>query len=150
MNLGDLYKMTGEMILHGGLTLIMQEVVMTEKALQGTRLSFDQVLYHGLNKQPIVTLSSTELDFIAVVSCACQAVWLRNILYKLGQTHNQITVITCHNKPIIKLSMNAVMHGRCKFIDVRFYFLWTWLKMDFVSFKYMLSMCVDPMIVSCF
>ncbi|KAL6183212.1 hypothetical protein ACLB2K_044623 [Fragaria x ananassa] len=31
-------------------------------------------------KQPIVTLSTTEAEFVAVVSCACQAMWMRKIL----------------------------------------------------------------------
>ncbi|XP_070024882.1 secreted RxLR effector protein 161-like [Nicotiana sylvestris] len=31
-------------------------------------------------KQPIVTLSSTEAEFVAATTCACQAVWLRRIL----------------------------------------------------------------------
>ncbi|GKV03282.1 hypothetical protein SLEP1_g15614 [Rubroshorea leprosula] len=31
-------------------------------------------------KQPIVTLSTTEAEFVAATSCACQAIWLRRIL----------------------------------------------------------------------
>ena len=34
-------------------------------------------------KQPIVTLSSTEAEFVAATSCACQAIWLRRILKEL-------------------------------------------------------------------
>ena len=36
-------------------------------------------------KQPIVSLSSTEAEFIAAASCACQAVWLKRVLGKLSQ-----------------------------------------------------------------
>ena len=35
-------------------------------------------------KQPIVTLSTTEAEFIAAASSACQAVWLRRILEQLN------------------------------------------------------------------
>jgi len=31
-------------------------------------------------KQPLVTLSTTEAEFVAAASCACQALWLRYIL----------------------------------------------------------------------
>lgn len=35
-------------------------------------------------KQPVVTLSTTEAEFIAAASSACQAVWLRRILERLS------------------------------------------------------------------
>lgn len=34
-------------------------------------------------KQPIVTLSTAEAEFVAAASCACQALWLREILEEL-------------------------------------------------------------------
>lgn len=74
-------------------------------------------------KQPVVTLSTTEVEFIVAASCACQAIWVRRILEKLGQTQEKCTVIFCDNSSTIKLSKNHVMHGRSKHIDVRFHFL---------------------------
>jgi len=35
-------------------------------------------------KQTIVTLSTIEVEFIAVVGCACQATWMTRILKELG------------------------------------------------------------------
>jgi glycine/D-amino acid oxidase-like deaminating enzyme len=74
-------------------------------------------------KQPIVTLSTTEAEFVAAASCVCQGMWLRSILQQLGQTQRKGIVIFCDNSSSIKLSKNPVMHGRCKHIDVRYYFL---------------------------
>jgi hypothetical protein len=74
-------------------------------------------------KQPIVTLSTTEAEFVSAASCACQGVWLRNILDYLKLKQQESTVIYCDNSSSIKLSKNLVMHGRCKHIDVRFHFL---------------------------
>ncbi|TXG51085.1 hypothetical protein EZV62_023609 [Acer yangbiense] len=74
-------------------------------------------------KQPVVTLSTTEAEFVAAASCACQVVWMRRILEKLGHTQGDSTTIFCDNSSTIKLSKNPVMHGRSKHIDVRFHFL---------------------------
>ena len=74
-------------------------------------------------KQPVVTLSTTEAEFIAVASGACQVVWLRRILKSLNQKQNGPILVYCDNVSTIKLSRNPVMHGRSKHIDVRFHFL---------------------------
>nr|KYP66580.1 Retrovirus-related Pol polyprotein from transposon TNT 1-94 [Cajanus cajan] len=74
-------------------------------------------------KQPIVTLSTTEVEFIAAAGCAYQAVWMRRVLKELGYKQEGSTVIKCDNCSTINLSKNPVMHGRSKHIDVRFHFL---------------------------
>lgn len=74
-------------------------------------------------KQPVVTLSTTEAEFIAAASCACQGIWMRRVLDKLGCNQSKCTAIFCDNSSTIKLSRNPVMHGRSKHIDVRFHFL---------------------------
>ncbi|TYH25726.1 hypothetical protein ES288_A03G192300v1 [Gossypium darwinii] len=72
-------------------------------------------------KQPVVSLSPTKAEFIDAASCACQTIWLRRVLEKLGQNHEASTVL-CDSSSTIKLSKNPVMH-RTKHIDVRFHFL---------------------------
>lgn len=74
-------------------------------------------------KQPIVTLSTTEAEFVAATSCASQAIWLRNILAELNFKQQKGTIIYCDNSSAIKLSKNPVLHGRSKHIDVKFHFL---------------------------
>ncbi|CAM8981023.1 unnamed protein product [Rhodiola kirilowii] len=74
-------------------------------------------------KQQIVSLSTTEAEFIAGASCACQAVWLRRILGELKFPQVEATAIYCDNNSAIKLSKNPVLHGRSKHIDVRYHFL---------------------------
>ena len=74
-------------------------------------------------KQPMVSLSTTEAEFIAAASCACQAIWLRRVLEKLGQKQEEAVTVFCDSNSAIKLSKNPVMHGRTKHIDVRFHFL---------------------------
>ncbi|CAL5326432.1 unnamed protein product [Camellia sinensis] len=74
-------------------------------------------------KQPIVTLSTTETEFVAAAACASQAVWMKRILEKLSLEESKCTTILCDNSSTIKLSKNPVLYGRSKHIDVRFHFL---------------------------
>jgi hypothetical protein len=90
-------------------------------------------------KQAIVTLSTTEAEFVAAASCACQAVWLGRILEQLKQAQMNGTVIFCDNTSSIKLSKNPVMHGRCKHIDVRYHFLRDLTKDGAVEMKFCTS-----------
>ena len=82
-----------------------------------------RVVSWSSRKQPVVTLSTMRAEFIQVASCACQGVWLRRILEKLGHVQGVCTTIYCDNSSAIKLSRNPVLHGRSKHIDVRFHFL---------------------------
>ena len=74
-------------------------------------------------KQPIVTLSTTEVDFVAASACPSQAIWLRNILTELHFNQQEATQIYCDNRYNIKLSIYYVFHGRSKHIDVRCHYL---------------------------
>lgn len=74
-------------------------------------------------KQQIVTLSTTEAEFVAAAACASQAIWLRRLLEELGFHQNSPTPVYCDNTSAIKLSKNPVLHGRSKHIDVRYHFL---------------------------
>ena len=87
-------------------------------------------------KQPIVTLSTTEAEFVAAAACSCQAVWMRRILRQLGYEGNGNTAIFCDNSSAIKLSKNPVMHGRSKHLDVRFYFLRELSQEGVIQLKY--------------
>ena len=44
-------------------------------------------------KQPIVTLSTREVEYIAATSTACQAVWIRRIMTDLMQDQEGATKI---------------------------------------------------------
>jgi hypothetical protein len=87
-------------------------------------------------KQPIVTLSSTEAEFVSAASCSCQCIWLRNVLKHLHMEQSGCTFINCDNSSSIKLSKNPVMHGRCKHIDVRYHFLRDLCKDGVIELKY--------------
>ncbi|XXG87673.1 hypothetical protein AAC387_Pa11g2303 [Persea americana] len=74
-------------------------------------------------KQPIVMLSTTEAEFVAAASCACQVVWMRRILKNSNLIQGDDTTFFCDNSSTVELSKNPMLHGRSKHIDVRFHFL---------------------------
>ena len=73
-------------------------------------------------KQSIVTLSSTEAEFVVSAASVCQEMWMKRVLRNLMHTQDSSTIIMCDNSSTIKLSKNPVMHGRSKHIRVCFHF----------------------------
>ncbi|XP_050908121.1 uncharacterized mitochondrial protein AtMg00810 [Lathyrus oleraceus] len=73
-------------------------------------------------KQSVVSLSTTEAEFISVAACVAQSIWMMRILESLGVKQSKC-IIFCDNSSTIKLSKNPVMHGKSKHIHVRFHFL---------------------------
>ena len=84
-------------------------------------------------KQPVVTLSTTEAEFVATAFCAYQCIWMRRVLEKIGHSQSKCTTIMCDNSSTIKLSKNSIMHGRSKHIDARFHFLRDFTKEEVVK-----------------
>ncbi|XP_045831624.1 secreted RxLR effector protein 161-like [Trifolium pratense] len=90
-------------------------------------------------KQPIVTLYTTEAEYVAASHCACQCIWLKSVLKHLKIGQGNTTMIYCGNSSSIKLSKNPIMHGRCKHIDVRFHFLRNLAREGIVELKHCTS-----------
>ncbi|KAJ4813156.1 polyprotein [Rhynchospora pubera] len=74
-------------------------------------------------KQPIVTLSTCEAEYVAASSCVCHALWLRKLLKEMNFARDKPTEIRVDNKSAIELAKNPVHHERSKHIDVRFHFI---------------------------
>lgn len=62
-------------------------------------------------------------EYVAVATCACQAIGMGRVLKENGYEQGDEMVLFCDNTSTIKLSKNAVMHGRSKHIRVRYHFL---------------------------
>jgi hypothetical protein len=74
-------------------------------------------------KQPIVSISFAEAEYVAATSASCQAVWLRRILKDMSHTKKDPTPILCDNTSAIALSKNHVFYKKRKHIDTRFHFI---------------------------
>lgn len=74
-------------------------------------------------KQPIVALSSTESEYIALALAGQEAVFLRNLLSEIGFNQSIPTVLSEDNQSCIALTKNPGNHKRTKHIDVKYHFL---------------------------
>lgn len=46
-------------------------------------------------KQPIVTLSATEAEYVAAATCACQVVWMGRVLKEIGYEQEEEMILLC-------------------------------------------------------
>ncbi|GKV41340.1 hypothetical protein SLEP1_g48885 [Rubroshorea leprosula] len=70
----------------------------------------DTAFTWSLKKQPIVTLSTCEAEYVALNSCVTHVVWLRNLLKELRVTQEGPTKIYVDNKSSIALAKNPQFH----------------------------------------
>lgn len=74
-------------------------------------------------KQEVLALSSSEAEYIAAASAACQTVWLRRLLTDLDNAEQEATTVFCDNKATITMTKNPAFHSRTKHIDIRYHFI---------------------------
>ncbi|XP_063939719.1 uncharacterized mitochondrial protein AtMg00810-like [Daucus carota subsp. sativus] len=74
-------------------------------------------------KQPIVTLSTCEVEYVSAASSVCHAIWLRRLLKMIHIPQEEATPIYVDNKSAIALAKNPVFHDRSKHIDTRYHYI---------------------------
>lgn len=74
-------------------------------------------------KEPVIALSSCEIEYIVASLCVCQAVWLMNLLEEMGNSEGETVTLLVDNVFAINLSKNLIAHGRSKHIEMRFHYL---------------------------
>lgn len=73
-------------------------------------------------RQPIVTLSSSEAEFVAANSACTSIKWMTDLLGEIGFELSE-SVLLMDNQPAIKMIMNPQLHMKTKHIDVRYKFI---------------------------
>lgn len=66
----------------------------------------------------MVALSSSEVEYVAVTSATCQAIWLRRLLIDVFYRQNDAT-----KHAMIAMTKNPAFHSRTKNIDIRYHFI---------------------------
>ena len=69
-------------------------------------------------KQAVVARSSTEAEYRAMASTACELIWLKGLLCDLGVSTTQSMSLFCDNQAAMHIASNPVFHERTKHIEV--------------------------------
>ena len=73
--------------------------------------------------QGLVTLSTTEAEFVAAVTAGQQIIWLRNLLSEFGYKFDGPSTLYMDNLSAISVAKNPEHHGWMKHLDLRFFWL---------------------------
>lgn len=74
-------------------------------------------------RQKIVTLSTTEAEYVAAATASKEAVWLRKLMKDLGCSNGNPICLFVDNQSAIKLVKNPEYHKRTKHIDIKYHFI---------------------------
>eukprot|EP00794_Sanderia_malayensis_P011556 gene11556-biopygen9226 len=75
------------------------------------------------NREPVVTLSSTEAEYVALCAATQEAIWLRRLVGSLDINQDQATQLYEDNQGAIALSKNPNSHSRTKHIDIKYHYV---------------------------
>ena len=73
--------------------------------------------------QPIIALSSTEAEYVALFSAAQETTWLRHLLSSTGFEQVSITTLHEDNQGTVALSKNPNNHPCMKHIDIKYHYI---------------------------
>lgn len=74
-------------------------------------------------RQPVVTNSTTEAEYVAGVYAGSEGAFLRKLLMELGYGQNGPTPLHLDNQSAIAVGKNPEHHGRIKHMDINYYWL---------------------------
>ena len=88
-----------------------------------THLFGDSPISWRSQMQSLVTLSSTEAEYVALSACVQEVKYLRTLLMELRFPQTAPVTIHEDNQSCIKLVKNPESHGRTKHIDIKYHFI---------------------------
>jgi hypothetical protein len=92
------------------------------KSVMGYNFTLDSgAISWASHKQKVVTLSSTEAEYIGASEAAKEACWLRMLLRSISISVNNPTPILCDNDAARILATDQVFHARAKHISNQYH-----------------------------
>jgi hypothetical protein len=86
--------------------------------------------------QPVVMQSTCKAKYIAACSVAKEAMWLRQLLNKIGYAQDKLTLILGDNQGAIALVKLQSHHKKAKHIDVRYHYICKQHKAGLIKMDY--------------
>jgi len=74
-------------------------------------------------RQEVVSLSTTESEYVAATSATKEALWLRSLITQLFSTTLDATTLFSDNQSAIALTKDHQYHAHTKHIDIQFHFI---------------------------
>ena len=94
------------------------------KAISGYAFMINgEAVSWSAKRQQIISLSTTESEYIAATYAAKEALWLRQLILQLFGINLDATTLFSDNQSAIALTKEHQYHARTKHIDVRFHFI---------------------------
>jgi hypothetical protein len=90
-------------------------------------------------KLKVITLSSTEAEYVALSEAAHEAIWLKNLLTELGLSQKTPVVIKGDNDGSIAMAKNPLFHNRSKHIAIK----WHWMRQAVQNGQIYIEDCQD-------
>ena len=90
-------------------------------------------------KQPVIALSTSEADYIALSYAVQEAIWLKLLLASFGVIVDKPIIIKEDNQGAIAIAKDPVKHTRAKHIDIRFHFLRDVVKRGDIQLEYCMT-----------
>ena len=89
-------------------------------------------------KQPIITLSSTEAEYVALTHSLKDIIWIHKLLKDFSSIFpfSLPTNLFCDNQGAIRLSKDSTFHGHTKHINVHFHFIRQTVSQGHISLTY--------------
>ena len=98
----------------------------------------DGIISWSCKKQPIITLSSTEAEYVALTHSSKDILWIHKILSEFSHIFDFSipTTLFCDNQGAIRLSKDSTFHARTKHIDIHFHFIQQTISSGHITLKY--------------
>ena len=74
-------------------------------------------------RQKLVTVSTTEAEYVAASTAAKELCWLKKLVNDIGCQCDETIKLLVDNQSAIKLAKNPQYHKRTKHIDIRYHFI---------------------------
>ncbi|MCO5597759.1 hypothetical protein L7F22_051841 [Adiantum nelumboides] len=87
-------------------------------------------------KQPIVTTSSCEIEYMLVFTAMVECVWLRRLMDDLGVGQDTASTIYTDSQSELAIARNPVFHVRTKHIEVHYHYVRKKLSTREISLAY--------------
>ena len=87
-------------------------------------------------RQPVVALSMTEAEYIALCSASQETVWLNRLLTDIKAPPQTPILIKEDNQGTIAVVNNPISHKRTKHIDIKFHYVCEAFEDNVIDLKY--------------